>query len=100
MNFKPGDLVRVRDWEELAAQYGVDPEGDINVGSWRWFLRKQKYLCGNTFIVKAAGSEAVLLAEADTAVWDAVCELAMPEAEYELEDITDTEFTAIIGGVV
>ena len=37
--FAPGDIVRIRDWDDMAAEYGVT-DGDIDIGENRpWFTQ-------------------------------------------------------------
>lgn len=48
-NFKVGDRVVVRDWDDMAAEYGVSKWGDINKDS--QFTSSMKHLCGRTATV-------------------------------------------------
>lgn len=50
-NFKVGDRVVVRDWDDMAKEYGVDRWGDISKDS--QFTSSMKHLCGRTATVKA-----------------------------------------------
>ena len=43
-HYKVGDRVRIRDWDDMKREFGVDREGDIQAET--WFRKKQKYLCG------------------------------------------------------
>ena len=48
-NFKVGDRVVVRDWDDMAKEYGVGKWGDINKDS--QFTSSMKHLCGRTATV-------------------------------------------------
>ena len=48
-NFKAGDRVVVRDWDDMAKEYGVSKWGDISKGS--QFTSSMKHLCGRTATV-------------------------------------------------
>ena len=48
-NFKPGDRVVVRDWDDMAKEYGVTKWGDIPKDS--QFTNSMKHLCGRTATV-------------------------------------------------
>lgn len=49
-NFKVGDRVVVRDWDDMVAEYGVSKWGDIPKDS--QFTNSMKHLCGRTATVK------------------------------------------------
>ena len=48
-NFKVGDRVVVRDWDDMAKEYGVSKWGDISKDS--QFISSMKHLCGRTATV-------------------------------------------------
>lgn len=52
--FKVGDKVRVRQWDDMAEEFGVNC-GLINVGTGT-FSYDMKYLCGKIAIIKATGA--------------------------------------------
>jgi len=39
-----GDRVRIRDWDDMASEYGLDEDGDINTVP--CFVERMRYLCG------------------------------------------------------
>lgn len=52
--FKVGDKVRIRQWNDMAKEFGVN-YGLINVGT-NIFSYAMKYLCGKIAIIKATGA--------------------------------------------
>ena len=49
-SLKSGDIVTIREWADMEAQFGLDEDGDIPDVN---FVRKMQYLCGKkTFITK------------------------------------------------
>ena len=42
-----GELVRIRQWEDMASEFGLSPEGNIMCRF--YFGRIMKYLCGTEF---------------------------------------------------
>lgn len=51
--FKVGDIVQIKSWEEMESEYELDDDGDIFVGSIsRSFVKKMKYLCNVILEVK------------------------------------------------
>ncbi len=43
--FKVGDRVRFKKWDTMRKRYGLDADGDINVGE-TYFTTHMKHLCG------------------------------------------------------
>lgn len=52
--FKVGDTVRIRDWDDLAREFHVDDDGDIDVGP-SFFFKSERDFCGQ--IAKVIGVE-------------------------------------------
>jgi hypothetical protein len=50
MEFKAGDRVRVRGWEDMEKQFGVDNDGDIKANC--YFTKDMRPLCGKKFKIK------------------------------------------------
>lgn len=51
MRFEVGDRVRIRDWNDMAADFTVDYDGDISFDydlSAPYFIEDMRYLCGET----------------------------------------------------
>lgn len=64
--FRVGDVVRVRDWDEMKDEFGLDPIGDI-LCKFR-FTTSMKRLCGNIYHISQV--EATERSdERDTQVW-------------------------------
>lgn len=47
--YKIGDIVKIRSWDSLVEEYGVDDRGDIPVG--KYFRSYMRPSCGNSFKV-------------------------------------------------
>lgn len=50
MEFKAGDRVRVRGWEDMEKQFGVDNDGDIKANG--CLTTRMRFLCGKEFEVE------------------------------------------------
>lgn len=59
MGLHVGDTVRVRDWDDMATEYAVDPEGDIMKANSGWYYRFQDIFCGRDAVVDRIVKEAV-----------------------------------------
>lgn len=58
--FKVGDRVRIKSWEDMEREYGLDWNGDINCGVSN-FIQKMKHLCGRTATIEKIDRERVIL---------------------------------------
>lgn len=58
-NFKVGDRVRIREWEDMEKEYGIIARNSINV--LYHFNNKMKYLCGRTATIKHKDGKEVVL---------------------------------------
>lgn len=48
--FEVGDVCEVRQWDDMAAEFGTTYQGNINCRC--TFMEAMKYMCGETFTVK------------------------------------------------
>lgn len=48
--YKVGDILRVREWDDMAEEFEVNSDG-INCEI-AWFTNEMKYLCGKEFTVR------------------------------------------------
>lgn len=55
-----GDIVKIREWDDMAAQYGVSKFGDIYLENSPYFFdRDMRHLCGQYIIVDDVDSRGV-----------------------------------------
>lgn len=50
MRFKVGDKVKVREWDDMEKEFGVDRDGDIHMPLWL-FMSNMKEFCGNIYTI-------------------------------------------------
>lgn len=53
--YKPGDKLKIRSWESMAKESGIDTHGNICLPDGT-FRSDMKYLCGRTFTVESVSS--------------------------------------------
>lgn len=46
-----GDVLRIRDWDDMASEYSVNMISGIRLPGGIWFANKMRYLCGEVFTV-------------------------------------------------
>ena len=64
-DFKVGDRVRIRSWDDMAKEYGLDWEGDIGT-SYYCFVKEMRNMCGvEATISKIYDDEEVILDQFD-----------------------------------
>lgn len=51
MKYKVGDKVRIRSWEDMKREYGVDRHGNIPVRKDANFVTSMKHLCGKELVI-------------------------------------------------
>lgn len=50
--YKVGDRVRIKTWEKMAQEFGVNEDGDIRMTGLYYFTRLMKKYCGNIYTIK------------------------------------------------
>lgn len=88
-----GDILRVRDWDDMAAEFRLDVDGDIVItpretpGLRIWFVRDMRSLCGQTFTVREIEDGSVAWSyvseEPDPRDWTIVAQMLEPAGDYE-----------------
>lgn len=53
MKFNVGDVLQIKEWDEMEEEYGTDYDGEIHEGG-DCFTHQMKPLCGMTFTVKSS----------------------------------------------
>lgn len=48
--YKVGDFVKIKTWEQMEKEYGLDRDGDINVKSC-FYVKTMKKYCGKVFVI-------------------------------------------------
>lgn len=95
MEFKKGDRVMIRHWDDMAEEYGVDSDGDIIIdASVSYFDSAMRPLCGAQATVKAVGVTSLLLedwnipknVDTDWGFTPQMCILVERTAENDLTD--------------
>ena len=51
MKFKVGDEVKVREWDDMSKEFGIDSNGNINTPRWK-FTGEMRSFCGEKYIIK------------------------------------------------
>lgn len=59
MEFKVGDRVRIRQWEDMEKEFGTDSDGDIRVCA--RFVKRMSHLCGREAIISEIYGQGVKL---------------------------------------
>ena len=65
MNYKVGDWVAVRGWEEMADKYGLDYSGDIDTPNC-YFVKDMKEFCNNVYKVIGVDEDSYRLDKCDS----------------------------------
>lgn len=52
MEYKVGDRVRIKTWEKMAQEFGVDEDGDIRTSNTFYFNKSMKQYCEKIYVIK------------------------------------------------
>lgn len=97
-----GDVLRIRQWDDMVDEFGVDSYGNIPCN--RMFVKNMKSLCGKQFTVsetdKVCGyyksEEGVECDDISHMMWKITADMLEPLEEDFLEDITDEELIKLL----
>ena len=54
MEYKVGDRVRIKTWEKMAQEFGVDEDGNIRTSNTFYFNKSMKQYCEKIYVIKNA----------------------------------------------
>ena len=61
MNYKIGDRVRVREWDDMAKEFGVDEYGNIPASLALYFIKTMSIFCGDIFTISEINDDGYIL---------------------------------------
>lgn len=82
-NFKVGDKVRIRQWDDMAKEFGIDKNGDIEASS--GFIQEMKPLCGKKAKIGEIYGKRVFLEDFED------CEELDTDYDYSMDMIEHVE---------
>ena len=65
MKYKVGDKVKVREWDDMAKEFRIDEDGDIDTGRNCFFVGDMKKFCGKTVTIVASNGQVYKIAGDD-----------------------------------
>lgn len=94
--FNAGDLVRIRDYEDMALEFGVGSAGNVRCRC--GFTREMRLLCGVQFVITEIEDD-VYVSGCDThwTISTDMIELVLPDSEVADEDVDG--FVGILNAV-
>ena len=98
--YKVGDELRIREWDDMATQFGVSSEGHINCKF--SFARWMRPMCGKTFTVRSILSDGSFhslenVERLDGWEYNISEDMLEPRTEDPLYVATDDELKELIG---
>lgn len=96
---KIGDLVRVRQWNDMANEFEIDDDGDIYIPQKdTYFIEQMKNLCGKVLTVSNVyGLHGEIVYEfTENISWYLCSEMLEPYTDEELVPATDDELLNLL----
>lgn len=104
-----GDVLRIRQWDDMVDEFGIDTDGDIRFYIWTgidsipvFFYSTLKYLCGQTFTIdkiKSISDGYFYYSKENiehAGRWIITADMLEPFEEDELETATDEDIKALL----
>lgn len=91
MKFKVGDKVRVRAWEDMEKEFGLDDSGDIKC--LYCFTRSMREYCGKVYTIARTGNSYELDGGNEIDVWSFSDDMLEPVCDSKIVITTDGETT-------
>lgn len=94
MKYKVGDKVRVRQWDDMVKEFGINKYGDINIGN-ILFSKAMKQYCREVFTINYISDDRYYVKEAPMYGWtDDMFESvdilqAITDKDREIEELTE-----------
>lgn len=93
---RPGDTVRIRDWDDMEAEYGIGELGSIDCKF--HFTSGMRYLCGEEFTVEEVFDDDRVRLDPDLE-WSISLDMIEPVGAESSEQEPDTEeFLSVMMG--
>lgn len=87
MKYKVGDIVRIREWDDMVSEFGIDKVGDINCGS-SYFVSHMKKYCGSSMTIASVENNYYIMKE-DDEKWQWVDNMLLPDKRFSKADLKD-----------
>jgi hypothetical protein len=79
--FKIGDKVQIKSWEDMEKEFGLNPHGSIDCRY--YFSVKMKYLCGKEFIIEEINGDKIQ----DIDDWSISFDMLKPCSKVEFSEL-------------
>ena len=90
-----GDTVRIREWEDMASEFGCDRNDTIKCRF--QFIEEMKDLCGKEFVVAGINGDKVCLDDY-TLWWNISADMLELASSIRIEPFTDDELKSLLNG--
>lgn len=92
-----GDTVRIREWGDMASEFGYDRNDTDTIKCRFLFVEEMKDLCGKEFVVTGINGDRVCL-DGYTLWWNISADMLEPASSIEIEPFTDDELESLLSG--
>lgn len=101
--FEVGDRIVIRDWDDMAADFEIDDDGDISISEYEtYFIRDMKRLCGAHGVIRNIDDDEYVSLSLDDEELDRFsCSYnffpPMLRLEDEDKEISESDFDSLLG---
>lgn len=94
-----GDTVRIREWEDMASEFGCNEYGTIECRF--QFVKDMEPLCGKEFVVTGIDRKGMVCPDDSDPIWrgwSISADMLEPAPSIEIEPFTDNELESLLSG--
>lgn len=91
-----GDVVVIRSWEDMEAEFGLTSTGDIACEF--IFTREMRYLCGKKLVVKRINGSVVRFVDNGAYNWSISADMLELSSDYQMQQPRVEDFASVLFG--
>lgn len=92
--FHVGDVVRIRQWDDMKAEYGLDRSGDIRCPG--WFLKAMRQYCGYEATITSMSPSGVVILDKHPGSFQYTTAMLEPIEDLSTETIPDFDIDLLL----
>lgn len=94
-----GDIVRIREWDDMANEFEIDDDGDLRIATDLYFTKPMKKLCGKVLTVSnmyKGDNDGICYLFSEKISWYVCSEMLEPYIDEEYYVATDEDINELL----